>query len=74
MKNRFKNTTLLNIICSLFSQLIAIVSGFLIPRLILLNFGSEVNGLVSSIGQFLSYVSLVEGGVSGVVTASMYKP
>lgn len=74
MTNKIKNTTLLNVICSLISQIFAIISGFLLPRLILTNFGSEVNGLVSSISQFLSYISLVEGGVSGVVVASMYKP
>lgn len=66
--------TFLNIISNIILQLLTIISGFIIPKLILKNFGSSVNGLVSSINQFLSYITLIEGGVSGVVTASMYKP
>ena len=30
--------------------------------------------LVSSLNQFLSYISLVEGGITGVVMANLYKP
>ena len=71
LKNRI---TLLNIISNLFLQFISIISWFIIPKIILSNFGSEVNGLVSSITQFLSYISLVDGGISGVVVASLYKP
>lgn len=51
-----------------------IISGLVVPRIIISCFGSEVNGLVTSITQFLNYISLLEGGVSGVVMASMYKP
>lgn len=72
---RIKNKiTLLNVCSSLTLQIVTIVSGFIIPKIILSYFGSEVNGLVSSLTQFLSYISLVEGGVSGVITASLYKP
>lgn len=55
-------------------QLITIISGFIIPRLLLETFGSEVNGLVSSLTQFLKYMDLFEGGLSSVVLASLYKP
>ena len=37
-------------------------------------YGSDVNGLVSSITQFLGYIALVEGGVGGVIRAALYKP
>ena len=37
-------------------------------------FGSEVNGLVSSLNQFLGYVSLLEGGITGILIANLYKP
>ena len=59
---------------SLFAQISTIISGLIIPRLILSTFGSDVNGLVSSITQFLNYISLLEGGLTGVVMASLYKP
>ncbi len=70
MKKIRNKETLINIIFSFILQICNIVSTFIIPRIILSYFGSEVNGLVSSITQFLSYISLVEGGVTGVITAS----
>lgn len=69
-----KNRTILNIISSLMLQAVTMVCGFIIPRIILSLFGSEVNGLVSSLTQILSYVSLLEGGLGGVVAANLYKP
>lgn len=63
-----------NIITSLLCQIITILNGLIIPRLILGAFGSEVNGLVSSISQFLNYITLLEGGLSGVIMAALYKP
>lgn len=71
MKNKI---TLLNSISALILQIATIISGFIIPKIILMYFGSEVNGLVSSISQFLSYIALVEGGITGVIYASLYKP
>ena len=70
-KNR---VTLLNILSNIILQITNIITWFVIPKIILSCFGSDVNGLVSSISQFLSYISLVEGGISGVVMASLYKP
>lgn len=63
-----------NIITSLICQIITIIYGLLVPRLILDAFGSEVNGLVSSISQFLNYITLLEGGLSGVIMAALYEP
>lgn len=65
---------LANIITSLVLQLVTVVSGLILPRLFILTFGSDANGLVSSITQFLSYISLLEGGVGGVITAALYRP
>ena len=61
-------------ISGLILQMFTILSGFILPKIILTSFGSEVNGLVSSLNQFLSYISLVEGGITGVVMANLYKP
>lgn len=75
MKKRYKiPVTLLNTSSNLLLRIISIISGFIIQKLILDTFGSETNGLVSSIGQFLNYVNLIEGGLNGVITASYYKP
>ena len=69
-----KRRIIVNIICSLLLQVVTIVSGFILPKIIISSLGSETNGLVASINQFLNYVVLLEGGVSGVITASLYQP
>ena len=63
-----------NIIFDLLLQFVAIIYGFVVPRIIIGYFGSEVNGLVSSITQFLSYIALFESGFGPVVRATLYKP
>lgn len=72
--NKLKGkATLTTMVSGLLLQFVTIISGFIIPRIILLYFGSAVNGLVSSINQFLSYIYLIEGGITGVVSANLYK-
>ena len=71
MKNK---RTLINTISTILLQVVTIISGFIIPRLLLETFGSEVNGLISSLNQFLNYITLFEGGLSAVILASLYKP
>lgn len=70
------NTALVkrNIITTILLQIVTILSGFVLPKLILSHFGSEVNGLTSSITQFLNYIQLLEGGLTGVIMAALYKP
>lgn len=65
---------LYNTVSSLLFQLTTIVCGFILPRLILNAFGSEVNGLVNSIAQFLGVISFLELGVGAVVQSALYKP
>lgn len=65
---------ILNSITSLILQLTTVICGFILPRLMLRAFGSEVNGAVSSITQFLGYISLLEAGAGGVTRAALYKP
>ena len=69
-----KKKAFLNIACSSMSQIVAIVTGLIVPRLLLSTFGSEANGLVSSLTQFLNYIALIEGGIGSVVLTAMYGP
>lgn len=71
MKNK---TTLINVVSTLLLQVVTFLSGFIVPKLILSTFGSETNGLVLSLNQFLNYIALIEGGINGVVIASLYGP
>ena len=55
-------------------QMIVIIYGFIVPKIIISNFGSSVNGLISSITQFLGYIALLESGFGPVVKATLYNP
>lgn len=63
-----------NIVVSLLLQCVVIICGFIVPRLIIESFGSDVNGLITSITQFLAYITLLESGVAPVIKAKLYKP
>lgn len=65
---------LANIIASFALQLTTALCGLAVPRLIIGTFGSGINGLGSSISQFLHYIVLLEAGVGGVMRAALYKP
>lgn len=65
---------LYNIISNLILQLVVIVYGFIVPKIIISKYGSNVNGLVSSITQFLGYIALLESGFGPVVKSILYKP
>lgn len=63
-----------NTVSSITMQLVAMAIGLILPRLYLTSFGSEVNGLVSSISQFIAYFTLVEAGLASATTATLYLP
>ena len=64
----------LNTGTALLNQLVILVCGFILPRYILSYFGSDVNGLVTSITRFLSVISFLELGVGPVIQSNLYKP
>ncbi|MBQ7231929.1 MAG: hypothetical protein IJX07_01685, partial [Bacillales bacterium] len=55
-------------------QIVLMLSGFILPKIILSFYGSEVNGLVTSVTQFINYFTLVEAGLSGAAIYALYKP
>lgn len=59
---------------ALFLQIFTILCGFILPRLYLEYYGSAVNGLISSITQFLGFIALAECGVGAVVQSALYRP
>ena len=63
-----------NIITSFLSQIVTIALGIVIPRLVLVNLGSEANGLLNSINQVLVYVGLLEAGVGAASIQALYSP
>ena len=73
-KNSLGRQTRANLAVSVLYQIVAAACSLILPRFILRAFGSEVNGLVQSINQLLSYTMLMECGVGGQILASFYKP
>ena len=55
-------------------QLVLFLAGFITPKVMLTFYSSEINGLVSSITQFITYFNLVEAGLSGAAVYALYKP
>ncbi|MEG0826061.1 MAG: hypothetical protein RR404_01185 [Bacilli bacterium] len=66
--------TIYNTLVSLLSQVLFLVLSLIFPRLIILTFGSEVNGLTSSINQILNIINLLQVGIVGASIYDMYKP
>lgn len=73
MNNSSKKLAL-NTVTSFVLQIVITISGFILPRLMLSTYGSEVNGLINSITQFLGVISLLDLGVGAVVQSALYKP
>ncbi|HHU85103.1 MAG TPA: sugar isomerase [Clostridiales bacterium] len=62
-----------NIIFGFAAEALTILLGFVIPRLTLKSFGSEINGLVNSVSQIYSYVALLEAGIGTATLQALYK-
>ena len=76
MKSRLdaRKKLTLNTVTSAALEIVTIICGFILPRLILSAFGSETNGLVNSITHFLGFISFLNLGVGAVMQSAFYKP
>lgn len=63
-----------NLIFNFIQQLVAIITNFILPPLIVGKFGSSMNGLISTIRQMMSYASLTGAGIGASSTYAMYEP
>ena len=63
-----------NTVTTALYQLILMIVGFITPKVFLSAYGSEINGLVTSINQFITYFNLVEAGLAGAAVYALYKP
>ena len=63
-----------NIFYSMFGQIITISLGLIIPRLFIITYGSEMNGLINSLNQIFIYIGLVEAGIGIATVQALYKP
>ncbi|MDO5147868.1 MAG: polysaccharide biosynthesis C-terminal domain-containing protein [Oscillospiraceae bacterium] len=58
----------------LIEELVAIVCGFVLPRMILLCFGSNYNGIVATVTQFIGCIALLKSGIGMATKAALYSP
>lgn len=63
-----------NTIASALYQITVMLIGILTPRIMLLIYGSELNGLVASITQFVTYFNVVQAGLSSAAIYALYRP
>lgn len=63
-----------NSISTALMQATTMFVGFFVPRIMMSVYGSEINGLISSISQFIAYFNLVETGIAGSAVWALYKP
>lgn len=62
-----------NLIVGFGGQILTIALGILLPRLVLTNYGSEVNGLINSVVQIYTYIGLLEAGIGTATAQALYR-
>lgn len=72
-KSRSKKA-FINTVANFGNEIISVICGLIVSRLILEAFGSSYNGVTSSITQFISCIALMRSGIGGVTRAALYKP
>lgn len=63
-----------NSISSAILHIITLIVGLILPRVLLKAYGSEINGLVTSLTQFIKYFMIVEAGLASSAVYALYKP
>ncbi len=66
--------SLYNTISAVALQIVNLIVNLILPPVMIKVYGSEVNGLVTSVRQFISYFNLVEAGLAGAAVYALYKP
>jgi len=62
-----------NLLVGVIGQFVALIFGVVVPKLVLTNYGSEVNGLLSSVTNIYAYIAIVEAGVAAASCQALYK-
>lgn len=63
-----------NVIWGFGGQLLVIILGIIVPRIMIANYGSDVNGLLGTVGQIFVYLALLEAGIGQAAQNALYKP
>ena len=71
---KLERNSVLNLVVGFSYQAISISMGLILPYLFITNLGSESNGLLNSVGQVFTCLSLLEAGVGTATIQALYKP
>ena len=63
-----------NIFFGLGGKLITMMLGLIVPRLFLKSYGSEINGLLSTVNNIYTYLALLEAGIGASAIQMLYRP
>lgn len=69
-----KKNILKSALVGLTESLVSIICGFILPRMILIYFGSDYNGIIASVTQFIGCIALLKSGIGMATKAALYKP
>lgn len=64
--------SLYNMIFGITNQIIVLVVGLIVPRFFILSYGSEINGLQSSIAYIYTYIALLEAGIGTATLQALF--
>ena len=73
MSSRSKNLKL-NMVTGLCQELVAVICGLILPRVVLSYFGSKYNGIVNSITNIMAFSVVFRSGLGAVTNAALFKP
>lgn len=63
-----------NVLTGFGGQFIVILLGLIIPRIMINSYGSDINGLVSTVSQIFTYLALLEAGIGQSTRNALYGP
>lgn len=74
MSRNKSNRLFINMISYALLQIVNMLVGLFLPRLYLAVYGSEINGVISTINSFTSYFTYLEAGLGLTLIHSLFKP
>ena len=74
MRVKSKDRLLTNMLSYALLQVVNMLVGLFLPRLFLAVYGSEVNGIISTINSFTTYFTYLEAGLGLALMHSLFKP
>lgn len=63
-----------NMATSIVFKVVTILTNLIVQHRVLVSFGSDINGVTSSVSQFISYLVLLEAGIGAASIQALYRP